>query len=164
MIWFWAIAAAILVGVVFRFLAEAKVSVLALQAKYQGQFFERAHEIADWDDISDGRLRELSELSAGMRSRKMQMIVMEAIRHGLKRAKSGSADKTVQKKSELTAERHSTWNQMYFRWLCATVSQGSIMGIGGLIKLLEYFDPDDKDKMAAEVNSLRLEGVGAHSH
>ena len=169
MIWFWAILAAVAIGVVVRLLAHLHDSVLKMQQKYQTTFFELADKIVDRDDVTEEQLSILAALSANLRSRKMQLIVMAAIQKAEKAEKDQKAekDKSVTEVSEFRKSMHPEmrllWNKMYFRWLVAVTTQGSITGLAGLSKLLAYFGPDEPDNFAGDMPYLpHARPAGAH--
>lgn len=166
MIWLWVILGAVVVGLVLRFTAITKAHMSNLQTKYQTQFFEKAHEIAEWPDISDKRLAALAELSSGLRSRKAQMILISAIDLAIKQEKKeGPLKKNGQElaaHADMTQEQQKLWRGMYFRWMLAVCSQGSIIGAGSLLKILEFFDPDDPSSNKVAIPYLNLRGVSAH--
>jgi hypothetical protein len=145
MIWFWSILAAVSIGVLLRALAFLHARVLILQEKYQTRFFELADEIIDRDDVTHQQLDELRGLSANVRSRKMQLIVIAAINMA---ERNKSAPKQSDFKKDMSQELLTLWNKMYFRWLVAVSTQGSVLGLTGLTKLLTYFDPDEPNSLA----------------
>jgi hypothetical protein len=163
MIWFWAVLGAVAIGFFLRFMALTKGHVLTLQANYQNKFFEYANQIADWEDISDARLRTLSSLSLDLRSRKMQIWIVNAVQIAIKNDKAGkrSAQSTRESFGDLSDDQRATWKRMYFRWIIAVCAQGSVLGVGALVAALEYFDPEDTDKITMMPN-LQLETTGVH--
>lgn len=168
MIWLWTIVGAVLVGMALRLLAITKTHMTKLQAKYQADFFARANEFADSQELQDSRLETLSELSSALRSRKTQFLVLAAIERGIKEEKrvaSGGKPAVASKSdhhADMTPEQQKLWYRLYFRWMAAVCTQGSLIGVASLVKLLEFFDPDDPGKSKAAISSLNLQSIAAH--
>lgn len=168
MIWIWAVAGAIMVGLILRLMATTKIHVLKLQAKYQGKFFEYANEITDWEDIPVARLDAIAELASSMRSRKAQFLLGDAIRRAVKQERREKRERVNTRNrdlslSDLDEGQRRLWAQMFFRWMLATCAQGSFLAVGSLLKALEYFDPDD-DGDALSISALHMKGMSAGAH
>lgn len=139
-----ALAIGVIITVVLRAMVWAKTQLMEFSALYRDKFYESAEVILQWDSISESRLSDLAWLSENVRRRRAQFMAIEAINRGL-RATGTDTDAIFRSNSDLSPEQRHLWSVMYFRWLVAVCSQGSIIGAGALLRLLKYFGEETLD-------------------
>jgi hypothetical protein len=126
-----------------------------VREKYREDFFRGADEIIDWENVSEKHLDHISRMGNELDSRRAQFVVLTAVRE-LKRAQQRTSianPYTVDVNPytvDFTPEQKAKWREMFFSWLIAVASQGSILGLIALIQLIEYLSDDKKKKVVAD--------------
>ena len=119
-------------------IARVKLSIQETARDHAEKFFQEANEIADWKDLSVERLDRLALMSASLKSRRMQLIVIKALKEVAAEKKITSAKYP----DNLSAKEHLLWNRMFFNWLVAVSCQGTFVAIYAMYQLIRCFDPE----------------------
>jgi hypothetical protein len=121
-----------------RAVVWTKNNMLDLSHQYRGKFFEAAEKIAQWENISDGRLNRISALSALLKNRKVQFLVVKA----LKEVAAGDYGKPIVYPDKLSPEKQTLWHHMFFYWLIAACARGTVIGVYAMLQLAKFVDPE----------------------
>lgn len=152
-------------GVILGFGAASVVLMLlsawqvpwGVREKYREDFFRCADEIIDWENISENHLDHIARMGNELDSRRAQFVVLSAVQE-LKRKQQPSRVANANRYAvggnpytvDFTPEQRTKWQELFFSWLIAVASQGSILGLIALIQLIEYFSDDQKKKVMVE--------------
>lgn len=153
-----AIGVGLLIVGALRFVALLKMHMLDMQETFQDKFFAGAHQIVEWENISDKRLSVLAFLSSTIRSRKMQISMIQNFKKVKK--KGGTTDLSYG--DVLTKDQLSVWNQTLYFWIAAVFAQGTLVGIGCLLELIKTYDPEKTGSKAEDV--LLSTGLAQPAH
>ena len=145
----------VIVALCLRLMARWKLYVLQMSDRYRVDFYELANQIVEWDEISEERLSFIAWLSSELKSRKAQIIVMMAMKQAQREERAGQNFR-----DRLPPEKNEVWSRLIFAWLVAACSQGSFLGIGALIQLVEYFK--NPEKVVPKIENAAL-AAQAHS-
>jgi hypothetical protein len=140
---------AIPIALFLRFFAQFKLRVLAIRKTHLDEFYRLADEVVSWDDATKPLLRRVSNLSATLASSRMQLIAIQAARElntGIKEDLPANPI-TI----GLSPEHKATYHLLFFHWLIAVCSQGSMVGMSGLFEIVKWLNPNDLGDKAESI-------------
>ena len=161
------VVAAITVGLTLRYVAHLKLGALRINSGARESFFSLADEALARGNLTSSELGSLDFMAQRVLSRSAQLMVIKE--YG--KEKTSEIDKV---KNEAAVgfehqdnEKSAWWGKLYFYWLLAVGSQGSLLALGAIGILLTHFDIERRIGLEAadrraERTVYRLSHAGSH--
>src|SRR5665213_1424949 len=93
-------------------------SIALIREKHRNEFYRLADEVVIWENVTDKRLKYLSDLSAVMSLRHTQFAAIGVIREASKEwPETSSRDPAAH--ADMSSGQAATWRALFFHWLTA---------------------------------------------
>jgi len=145
-----------------RKIVSLKMAMLGFHAESRKRFYESAEQILTWEDISEERLTALLKMSEQLESRRVQLIVHQAVKELVAEGSAATRGATNPMTDGLPPEKRALWLQTYFSWMMAVSSQGSVIGATVLMDVMKYFSPESAAEKAEIIVSRHTREAHAH--
>jgi hypothetical protein len=152
------LAVGIPIALLVRQLVSVKCRLLTIRATHRDEFYKLADEVLMWENISAARLRHLSDMSRLLMSRRAQFLAFKAVKE-LNTEEANVTPQINPMTVNLSPEKRAIWHSLYFHWLIAVCSQGSLIGLLSLLETLNFLKPEDAGERAEIVLSRELEQI-----
>ncbi|MBV8768803.1 MAG: hypothetical protein JO357_11900 [Hyphomicrobiales bacterium] len=161
------VAMAVIVGFVLRAIALIKIRALALNATARQTFFDLADDALERTTLTRSELDGLKFMAQNIMSRFAQWNIMKAYSTTVADEIYRFNEKTRSEFDHSTEEQSLWWGKLYFYWLLAVSSQGSLLAIGAIDIIFTHFDVErriglkEADRCAERV-VYQLSHAGSH--
>ncbi|MBV9114057.1 MAG: hypothetical protein JOY67_14670 [Hyphomicrobiales bacterium] len=161
------VATAVIIGIVLRSVALIKAKTLIVNARARDTFFDLADDALERTTLTHSELDGLKFMTQNVMSRLAQLRIAKVYTTPMTDEIHRTDEQVRSEFDHLTEEQSLWWGKLYFYWLLAVSSQGSLLAIGAIDILFTYFDIErrigvkEADRRAERV-VYQLSHAGSH--
>lgn len=160
-----ALGVAAAIGTALRYITHLRRGALRINRGARDSFFRLADEALASENITSSELDMLDFMARNLMSRSTQLMVLkEYYKLQTEEIKKNEGEVPVEF-DHLTEERKTWWGRIYFFWLLAVGSQGSLLALATVDILFTHFDIERRIGLeAADRRAERVVYQLSHAH